>query len=677
MDPASVCFHAQIASSTRSTSKLALRLHSSIVLMADWMGKMADAVEEAEAAQAVHAPQEEVPTEPATSLRSQIIEVPITDGRELSEESARMLFHLAQHLHARDQERLYELLDKQQAEARARPHPVSGPTVVEELQLPSLEYGPRPEPEKFAIKYILSGGGLPQSEYEELQRKALQAFNARDLERERQRAAAAEHEAHQRSIAEWESQIKARQLDHPKLPSGPPPQGTSSMRVLPKVHEALRQNDPSVTPSSQPAVKKAPPTLDRARPSVFYSDTAPPRIGSGLPVPPPAAPRPDVVPSVEIPMAAKPMTPSHPPRPPLSALPIPSSMETSTGANKHPLEQPAALPPLSKQVRCKAFPHPSHPQDQVYMAASATVEMCQPGKPCPKGPPASYMPTPPEIASMQTYSYEDDRKKRLNDQDLYLRIKSNRDIDWNKPLWQQLAPVLRGGPSPDKSQEELRALRSTVPDLNNFLLNGLYPLDNVITAIQKNHGVHKIQMQEVAAWVLNGTHWFSLLQQPMMIVIWCHDWEDGSRFQFLMQLLETSYPDYVPKYQILMYDDSKINGPCLQWQAPTTIWDGTPVLGFMAETFLDDLSSMGFKDFNPMWTYPTTAVYQCWDALTFGMPPWHLCKDEDRCQSVLKDALQESVTDCSIQVYEHVASIGNCLLQGNPSKRRHKGCREE
>ena len=60
----------------------------------------------------------------------------------------------------------------------------------------------------------------------------------------------------------------------------------------------------------------------------------------------------------------------------------------------------------------------------------------------------------------------------------------------------------------------------------------------------------------------------------------------------------------------------------------------------MAETFLDDLYSIGFKDFNPMWTFPTTAVNQCWDALTFGMPPWHICKDDDQCQSKLKDALQ-------------------------------------
>ena len=93
------------------------------------------------------------------------------------------------------------------------------------------------------------------------------------------------------------------------------------------------------------------------------------------------------------------MTPSHPPRPPLSALPKHSSMETSSSASKHALDPPTAQAPPSKQVRCKAFPKSSQRPEQVYVAASATVEMPQPCRPCPKGPPA-FLPTPPEIASM-------------------------------------------------------------------------------------------------------------------------------------------------------------------------------------------------------------------------------------------------------------------------------------
>ena len=335
MDPASVCFHALIASSTKCTSKLAHQSPPSIsVIMADWMNQMANAVDEAEAANA--RAQDEVPTEPALTPRSQHQDVP------------------------------------------------GSPRWVEELQLPSLEYGPRPEPERFAIRFVLNDGSLPQEEYEELARKAAQAFNNRDMERERQQEEAAEQEAHERSIKEWEAQMKAKGMDHPAIPSGPTPQGISSQRVLPRVHEVLRQNDPRGTWHSQPAVKKAPPTSGRPMPSVFHSESEPPRIGSGVPPPPPAAPRPKVVPSIEPPLAATPMTPSHPPRPPLSALPKHPSMETSSCASKHALEPPTAQAPPSKQVRCKAFPKSYQPPDQVYVAASATVEMPQPCRPCPK-----------------------------------------------------------------------------------------------------------------------------------------------------------------------------------------------------------------------------------------------------------------------------------------------------
>ena len=53
MDPASVCFHAQIASSTQAPPSLRIYAHLPFVsIMADWMNEMANAVEEAEAANA-------------------------------------------------------------------------------------------------------------------------------------------------------------------------------------------------------------------------------------------------------------------------------------------------------------------------------------------------------------------------------------------------------------------------------------------------------------------------------------------------------------------------------------------------------------------------------------------------------------------------------------------------
>ena len=109
-----------------------------------------------------------------------------------------------------------------------------------------------------------------------------------------------------------------------------------------------------------------------------------------------------------------------------------------------------------------------------------------------------------------------------------------------------------------------------------------------------------------------------------------------------------------------MLDDSKIYGPCLQWQEPSTIWEGTPVMGFMAETFLDDLSCISFKDFNPMWTYPTTAVYQCWDALTFGMPPWHIAPNNEHTARLAKDALQSQSPIAAFKSTNMLQALGHC-----------------
>ena len=116
---------------------------------------------------------------------------------------------------------------------------------VEELRLPTRETGPREEPEPFASRMILNDGQWTEAEHEALLRKAAQAFNYRDMNRELEDAVQREKEAHEWSIQEWEARIALQDLtDHPEIPRGPPPKETSSMRVLPNVHAALRQNDP-------------------------------------------------------------------------------------------------------------------------------------------------------------------------------------------------------------------------------------------------------------------------------------------------------------------------------------------------------------------------------------------------------------------------------------------------
>ena len=94
--------------------------------MADWMNDMANAVEEAEAAQA--RAQEEVPTEPAVTPRSQFGEIP---------------------------------------------------EYLEELRLPRLEYGPHPEPERWVTRWITRDDCAPE-EWEEYFRKYRQTFNNYD-----------------------------------------------------------------------------------------------------------------------------------------------------------------------------------------------------------------------------------------------------------------------------------------------------------------------------------------------------------------------------------------------------------------------------------------------------------------------------------------------------------------
>ena len=121
----------------------------------------------------------------------------------------------------------------------------------------------------------------------------------------------------------------------------------------------------------------------------------------------------------------------------------------------------------------------------------------------------------------------------------------------------------------------------------------------------------------------------------MMIVIWCRDWSDASKLQYLMQILQVHFQDYVPKFHVLVEQEDDVDKLVQHWQEPTTLWDGQPVIGFMAETYLDDLQTVGFKNLNPMWSFPTTSVNQIWEPMTFGMAPWHLVDETDRYKEAL------------------------------------------
>ena len=158
------------------------------------------------------------------------------------------------------------------------------------------------------------------------------------------------------------------------------------------------------------------------------------------------------------------MTPGNPPRPPIEALPKPMPAGTSQANQKHPLLQPAQQGSPNKQVRYMAFPHDQQPPATMSMASPSAVDMPRPSAPSPKGPPASFMPTPGDAQHMSSSSPAVDPRDR-SERGRYYRVRSASDIDWNEPLEEQLEPNLKGGPRESTSFNDLCMLRKQIPRL--------------------------------------------------------------------------------------------------------------------------------------------------------------------------------------------------------------------
>ena len=147
-----------------------------------------------------------------------------------------------------------------------------------------------------------------------------------------------------------------------------------------------------------------------------------------------------------------------------------------------------------------------------------------------------------------------------------------------------------------------------------------------ITVIEKTHAWHYVDLKEAATWIPNGVQWFNILEQLMMIAIWTRDWQDAAKFQDLLQILQVNFQDYIrniPKWQILLQHDDDMPKKPRTWQFPSTVWDGQPVIGFMAETTFEDaqgrpLPEVSFADFNPMWSFPNTSVKSNYENISFG-----------------------------------------------------------
>ena len=190
------------------------------------------------------------------------------------------------------------------------------------------------------------------------------------------------------------------------------------------------------------------------------------------------------------------------------------------------------------------------------MASPSADDMSRMSAPSPRGPPASFTPTPGDVQHMSSCSAAADPGNPNERRRIY-RVRSASDIDWNYHLSEKLEPNFKGGPRESTSFDDLCMFCRQIPKMDNQGFNQIHPKDNITCVVQKTMGRHYIHMREVAAWVLNGTHWFSLLKQPMMIVIWCRDWSDASKLQYLMQTF--------------VEQEDKIDKLVQHWAEPTTV----------------------------------------------------------------------------------------------------------
>ena len=142
------------------------------------------------------------------------------------------------------------------------------------------------------------------------------------------------------------------------------------------------------------------------------------------------------------------------------------------------------------------------------MAGPSAVDVSRRSAPSPKGPPVSFLPTPEQMDSCAATALPGERRE-------FYKIRSASDVNWSRPLKEQLEPNLTGVPDKTKTFEELCTPRSNLPKLDDHGFQQIYPSDNIICVTQKTGGRHFIHMREAAAWVINGTHWLSILKQPM------------------------------------------------------------------------------------------------------------------------------------------------------------------
>ena len=121
-----------------------------------------------------------------------------------------------------------------------------------------------------------------------------------------------------------------------------------------------------------------------------------------------------------------------------------------------------------------------------------------------------------------------------------------------------------------------------------------------------------------------------------------------------MQILQVHFQDYIPEYHIFVEQKDDVDKLVQHWQEPTTLWDGQLVIG-LAETYLDDLETVGFRE-----------------AMTFGMAPWHLVSETDRHKEALVSQSPIAVFKACNMLQALGAAYSKIVLPGGDSKGESK-----
>ena len=216
-----------------------------------------------------------------------------------------------------------------------------------------------------------------------------------------------------------------------------------------------------------------------------------------------------------------------------------------------------------------------------------------------------------------------------------------------------MKPRLWGQPDQRLTPSDLRVPRQSMPrsqeeDWIDFVRT------NAASTIEvhdpKRNSRYFLDLKEAAAYILACPQWFNTLKQPMMIVIWVRTWEDAAKFQYMLNIIESTFANYLPRWRVFVENCDGLPKNTLRWKAPSTVWKGHPVIGFMSETDFKDSAGnlpeeVDFDAFHPCGPYPPAAVNNSTDNISFGMDVTHFCENP----KTDKDAL---IAQCPILCFK-------------------------